>query len=89
MKQIVLKIYGTVQGVFFRAEAQKMALPLGVVGVARNLDDGAVEILAEGEEENLKTLIAWAKHGPELAKVGRADVTWAEASGQFSEFRIE
>lgn len=89
MKQIKLKIYGQVQGVFFRAETQKIAESLSLSGVTKNLDDGTVEVVAEGEEENLKKLIQWAEQGPKLAKVEKMDIIWNQPSGQYSEFRVE
>lgn len=89
VKGIKIRIYGQVQGVFFRAEAMKIALSLNIVGYAQNLDGGTVEVVAEGEEENLKKFIDWTKHGPELAKVEKIDIEWNEPSGNFSDFRIE
>ncbi len=85
----MLKIYGWVQGVFFRDSAQKKAKELKLVGWVSNASDGTVEVLAEGEEEKLKELIKWCYNGPRLAKVDKVDVEWQEATGQFKEFGVK
>ena len=63
LKQVQLFVRGRVQGVFFRASTQREARRLGISGWVKNRPDGAVEILAEGEEDGLKELIAWANRG--------------------------
>lgn len=89
MKQVNLKIYGQVQGVFYRAEAQKKALSLGIFGFVKNEPDETVTIIAEGEEDKLKELIEWAKIGPELAQVTRVEEFWQKATGNFNDFKVE
>lgn len=54
----------------------------------KNRPDGFVEVLAEGEEEGLKDLIAWANRGPSAARVERVDTRWRSFSGEYSDFRI-
>ncbi len=88
-KQVKLKIYGRVQGVFFRDSARRKSKKLGLVGCASNKDDGTVEIVAEGEERGLKELIKWCYNGPMLAKVDKIDIDWQEHTGQFNEFDIK
>ena len=88
-KQIILKIYGRVQGVFFRASSMKEAKKLGISGVASNEDDGTVKIEAEGGEGELKQFIDWCKEGPEHAKVDRVEIKWTEATGAFSDFIVK
>lgn len=88
LKQVQLSVRGRVQGVFFRASAQREARRLGLTGWVRNRSDGAVDILAEGEEEGLKDLIAWAHKGPSAARVERVDVRWRGFSGDYYDFRI-
>jgi acylphosphatase len=56
-------VHGRVQGVGFRYSTQAEARTLGVLGYARNLDDGSVEVLAWGEAEQVDALIAWLKAG--------------------------
>lgn len=88
MKHIAIRVYGLVQGVFFRAEAKRKADELGIVGFARNDPDGTVYIEAQGEEAALRMFVEWCRQGPPRAKVERVDVK--EGSGkQFSDFSIE
>lgn len=76
------------QGVFFRASTQREAKRLGLTGWVKNLPDGAVEFLAEGEEQELKELLAWAQRGPSAARVERVDSRWRSFTGEFVDFRI-
>lgn len=89
IQQIKIKIYGRVQGVFFRYTAKQKADELGIRGFARNLDDGSVEIIAQAEEENLNQFIEWVKTGPDLAKVEKIKVSHGTSQEEFSDFRIE
>ncbi len=88
LKQVQLHVRGRVQGVFFRASTQREAKRLGLTGWVRNRPDGGVDILAEGEEDELKDLIAWANKGPSASRVERVDVRWRSFSGDYSDFRI-
>ena len=88
LKQVHLSVRGRVQGVFFRASTQREAKRLGLTGWVKNRADEGVEILAEGEEDGLKELIAWANRGPSAARVERVDVRWRSFVGDFSDFRI-
>jgi acylphosphatase len=65
----LLRITGTVQGVFFRAQAQEMARELSITGWVRNTEDGAVEIHAEGKPENLRVFESWCRRGSPAARV--------------------
>lgn len=67
-------VSGRVQGVFFRQSCQREALRLGVAGSARNLDDGRVEVIAEGEADAVDALVAWCRSGPPRALVTRVEV---------------
>jgi acylphosphatase len=88
LKQVQQFVRGRVQGVFFRASTQREAKRLGLTGWVKNRSDGSVEVLAEGEEDELKELIAWANRGPSAARVERVDVRWRGFSGDFFDFRI-
>lgn len=68
---------GFVQGVFFRASAEREAARLHLAGLARNLHDGRVEIVVEGPVDAVDTFVAWARIGPP-----RAHVTGIEVEGQ-------
>lgn len=62
-------VRGRVQGVAFRAHAQRKARALGLTGHARNRPDGSVEVLAFGEDAALDAFADWLAHGPPLARV--------------------
>lgn len=68
-KRIRLIIRGRVQGVWYRGSAQEIALELGLTGWAKNLSDGSVELVAEGEGPSLDALKKWCREGPPLARV--------------------
>ena len=65
------RVEGRVQGVGFRAATRLQARALGLRGHARNLDDGSVEVLAEGEAQALEALAQWLEDGPPAARVAR------------------
>ena len=88
-KKINLKIYGRVQGVFFRSSAQSKAKKLNLVGYVKNKDDGSVEIVAEGKQENLKEFLKWCYNGPIMAKVEKIDKSWQKANFEFEKFQIK
>ena len=83
-----LLIHGNVQGVFFRANTQSEAGRLGITGWVRNLGDGSVEVMAEGDESALRALLAWCKIGPAGAGVESVTEEWLPADGQFRDFRV-
>lgn len=68
-RRIRLIIRGRVQGVWYRGSAQEVARELGLTGWVRNLGDGSVELVAEGESPALEALKAWCREGPPLARV--------------------
>ncbi len=83
---IVVK--GRVQGVYFRANTQKQAHKLGVMGWVRNLPDGNVELVASGETEAVRQLVAWCHKGPMLARVSAVSVSPVNDSQAFDGFEI-
>jgi len=88
-KQVHCIVRGRVQGVFFRASAQREARRLGLTGWVKNLPDGAVEAVVEGEDEQVREFIQWAQRGPSAARVDRVETRWRSYTGDFSDFRIE
>jgi acylphosphatase len=88
LKRIQLVVRGRVQGVFFRATAQREARQLGLTGWVKNRRDGAVEMVVEGEEDNVKDFLAWAQHGPTTARVDNVDTRWRSYTGEFEKFQI-
>lgn len=82
-------ISGRVQGVAFRFFAQHVANMLGVTGWVRNLYDGRVEVVAEGEKEVLEQFLAELKKGPRLARVEEVEVVWEDFQDEFLDFSIK
>jgi acylphosphatase len=62
-------VFGKVQGVFFRHSTRLEACRLGVRGIARNLPDGSVEVLARGPAAAVDELLTWTRDGPAEARV--------------------
>ncbi|MFN7698428.1 MAG: acylphosphatase [Deltaproteobacteria bacterium] len=89
LKRIHLVIRGRVQGVFYRASATREAKRLGLTGWVKNRPDNAVELVAEGEEDQVKDFLAWAQHGPSTARVDKIDTRWRSYTGEFASFTIE
>ena len=81
-------ISGMVQGVLFRREITQLSRRLGVVGWVRNLPDGRVEAVAEGEKKKLDELIEFCRVGPSRARVRNVEVDWSEFKGEFQGFKI-
>jgi acylphosphatase len=77
-------VTGRVQGVFFRASTRERALKLGLRGHAKNLADGRVEVLAEGDASAIDALERWLHIGPPMARVEsveRGDAGVADVAG--------
>jgi acylphosphatase len=90
MARLSAKVYGRVQGVFFRYFVQNIAKNLGLTGYARNLPSGdAVEVQAEGNKQQLERLIEQLKIGPPGAWVKRVEIDWSDYSGEFTDFGIK
>jgi acylphosphatase len=87
-KRIHLIVSGRVQGVFFRAETQSQALHLHLKGCVRNMSDGRVEIVIEGNEDDVKRMIAWCHKGPHLANVRGVDYHEEPFQDAFDDFQI-
>jgi acylphosphatase len=82
-------VKGIVQGVGFRYFAVYQAQRIGgITGYVRNLRDGSVEVVAEGEREKLEQLLAQLRKGPTGAHVTGVDVFWENPTGEFTNFGI-
>jgi len=81
-------VSGRVQGVFFRNEMQEEALRNGLTGWVRNLPDGRVEAVFEGEKEMVEKLTEFCRRGPPGAKVANVKVVWENYTGEFYDFRV-
>jgi len=84
--RIIIKVYGLVQGVFFRYTTRKVARKLNLSGYVKNMPDGSVFIEAEGPEDKLKELLKFAKVGPKYARVDRVEHEFAPPNYQFKGF---
>ncbi len=81
-------ISGRVQGVFFRAFTRDMAVQMGLTGWARNLGDGRVEAVFEGDAETVEAMLRWCHHGSPMSRVDSVDVREEDYAGDFESFRI-
>lgn len=88
MKRVRIIISGQVQGVFFRQHTKDIARKLGLKGYVKNLADGGVEVVAEGQEEKLRELVGFCKRGPNAAKVEGIKVSYENAKNEFRGFEI-
>jgi acylphosphatase len=79
-------VHGRVQGVGFRIFVQRRAQELGLAGIVRNVDNGSVEVVAEGPRAALDSLIVHLSAGPPLAQVEYVEVEWPAATGAYSGF---
>jgi acylphosphatase len=89
MKRVHVYVSGRVQGVFFRAETQRAANSLNLTGWVRNMSDGRVEALLEGENADVDKMIAWCHIGPPAARVEEVIVTEEQYSCEFRDFSIK
>lgn len=81
-------IRGRVQGVFFRSEVRREAIRHGVTGWVRNLSDGRVEAVFEGEESDVKNTIEFCRKGPPYAKIAGIGVDLQDYIGEFESFEV-
>lgn len=87
-KRAHVYISGRVQGVFFRDSTRKNAEKHNLTGWVKNLKDGRVEAVLEGEEDNIQQLIEWAREGPMMANVTDLEVEWSDYQEEFDNFKI-
>ncbi len=83
-----LLLQGRVQGVSFRYYTMQEARSLGLTGWVRNLWDGRVEVLFEGDEGAVKQMIVWCRQGPPSAVVEEVEIAWEEPTAEFNNFRV-
>ena len=87
-RQLRAVVRGYVQGVGYRVFAFRAARRLGVTGWVKNRPDGAVEVVAEGDEPTLRELVSELERGPSEAEVSHVDTAWGAAENTFAEFEI-
>ena len=89
MYKIHVMISGKVQGVFFRISAQDKANELNLTGWVKNIFNNAVEIIAEGDRDDLSKFTGWLQLGPPNATINKISIEWSEqVERQFSSFEI-
>ena len=87
-KRIHLFIRGKVQGVFFRQAIKVIAKKNNITGWAKNLDDGRVEVLLEGDSEYVNTVIEWSNIGPANARVDEVKIKTKKFQNEFLSFEV-
>ena len=87
-KQIHIFVTGRVQGVFFRQSTKVMAIKNNAKGWVRNLDDGRVEIVAQGETQDIDNLAHWCKTGPANSRVDEFELSEENVSDEFENFEV-
>ena len=81
-------VSGRVQGVFFRASTRDAAVRHGVRGFVRNLPDGRVEAVLQGDRGAVEQVIAFMREGPPGARVEETDVEWRTPSERWDRFFV-
>lgn len=81
-------VSGIVQGVFFRQKTKQLAQTRRVTGWVRNLDDGRLEAVFEGEEDDVAALVDFCRKGPRGALITNVDVAFEAFSGEFQNFEV-
>ncbi|MCA9819825.1 MAG: acylphosphatase [Nitrosarchaeum sp.] len=87
-QRIRIFVTGKVQGVFFRQALKVMAIKNDVFGWVRNLQDGRVEAVLEGEDEKVARLIEWSHGGPANARVEDVEIINESFTGEFTKFEV-
>ena len=81
-------ITGLVQGVYYRVTTKQKADSLGLSGWVKILPDGNVEVIVEGNKEEIEQLIDWCRQGPPGAKVDGVEVKWSPCRNEYQGFDI-
>ena len=89
VKQCVhILVTGKVQGVFFRQATKVIAIKNNVTGWVKNLENTKVEILLEGDDQNVNSVVDWCLNGPANSRVDEIKIDQQEFSGQYSNFEV-
>jgi acylphosphatase len=89
LSRVHVFVSGRVQGVAYRYFVERRAAEIPVTGWVRNLRDGRVEIMAEGEKADLESFLGVLRQGPRMANVDDLDILWEEYRGDYEDFRIQ
>ncbi len=87
-RRVHIHVSGTVQGVYYRLTMQKSAAAHDVVGWVRNMEDGRVEAVIEGDADGVERVLEWCARGPGAAKVDGVSSAEEEPTGEFASFDI-
>ena len=88
LARVHIFVGGRVQGVFFRQNMRNVARGLSLTGWVRNLYDGRVEAVAEGEKEKIERLLLWCHRGPPHAQVSDVEVIFEDYTGEYGTYEI-
>ncbi len=88
-RRVHVWISGRVQGVFFRAYTRDEAHRLGLKGWVRNLRDGRVEAVFEGESEGIEAMLKWCRNGSPLSRVDHVQVNEEAVRDDFTHFEMQ
>jgi acylphosphatase len=87
-KAMKINIQGTVQGIFFQQYIKDYADKMEIKGFSRTLENGKVEVLAEGENDDLDALLIEIKEGPKHSQIRNVEIEEKKWTGEFKEFKI-
>jgi len=87
-QRVKLIVKGKVQGVFFRQALKVMAKKHNLSGWVKNLQNGRVETLLEGEDMDVSTVVEWCHAGPANARVEDIEIKNEKFKGEFSKFEV-
>ena len=87
-ESVHILVTGKVQGVFFRQATKVIAIKNHVTGWVKNLESGQVEILLEGEDQNVNSIVEWCHNGPANSRVDEIKIEQQKFSGQYSNFEV-
>ena len=87
-QRVRLVVRGKVQGVFFRQALKVMAIKNNITGWVRNLDDGSVEALLEGDIDDVNAIVEWAHGGPANSRVDDVEINNEDFKDEFTDFEV-
>ena len=87
-KRVHIFVTGRVQGVFFRQATKVIAIKNNVTGWVKNLDDGRVEIMLEGEDRCVDPVIGWCNFGPANSRVDDIQINHENYVGKYKNFEV-
>ena len=87
-KSVRIIVNGTVQGVFYRQFCKENADKLNIKGFVRNLENGDVEIIAEGDINNIQLFVELCRKGPAYSQIKNAKIEERKWGGEFDGFKV-